>query len=107
MSDLHKVTYCVTMCERLIMANPGALRHWILALPESGRYSFSREEAASVSGASPAAVKLTLYRLKQAGAIISPRRGFFVIVPAEYRAAGSPPATWFIDDLMRYLGRRY
>jgi len=38
---------------------------------------------------------------------MSPRRGFFVLVPPEYRAAGSPPATWFIDDLMRYLGRRY
>jgi predicted transcriptional regulator of viral defense system len=95
------------MRERLIMANPGALHHWILALPEGGRYSFSRQEAASVSGTSPAAVKMTLYRLKRAGAIVSPRRGFFVLVPPEYRSAGSPPATWFIDDLMRHLGRRY
>lgn len=89
------------------MANPGPLYHWILALPEDGRYSFSREEALSVSGSSPAAVKMTLYRLKRSGAITSPRRGFFVIVPPEYRSAGSPPATWFIDDLMGHLNRRY
>lgn len=89
------------------MANPGSLHRWILALPEGGRYSFSRKEAASVSGNSPEAVKMTLYRLKRTGAIISPRRGFFVLVPPEYRSAGSPPATWFIDDLMVYLGRRY
>ena len=89
------------------MANPGTLHDWIEALPEDGRYVFSRDDAASVSDASSAAVKMTLYRLKRIGAIISPRRDFFVVVPREYRSAGSPPATWFIDDLMRHLGRRY
>lgn len=89
------------------MANPGDLHNWIASLPEEGRYTFSRDEAASVGAASAGAVKMTLYRLKRKGTIISPRRGFFVLVPPEYRAAGSPPATWFIDDLMRYLGRRY
>jgi predicted transcriptional regulator of viral defense system len=48
---------------------------------------------------------LTLYRLKKKGRIVSPRRDFFVIVPREYQVAGSPPASWFIDDLMRHLGR--
>jgi predicted transcriptional regulator of viral defense system len=95
------------MCERFSVSNPGGLHDWIMALPENGRYTFSREEAASVSGLSPAAVKMTLYRLKRNGAIVSPRRSFFVVVPPEYRSAGSPPATWFIDDLMRHLGRTY
>lgn len=89
------------------MANPSALHDWIESLPQSGRYAFSREEAARVSGASPAAVKMTLYRLERRGAIVRPRRDFLVVVPPEYRSAGSPPATWFIDDLMRHLGRRY
>lgn len=57
--------------------------------------------------ASDAAIKMTLYRLERSGAIVSPRRRFFVVVPREYRSAGCPPATWFIDDLMRHLGRRY
>ncbi len=30
-----------------------------------------------------------------------------MIVPPEYRAAGSLPASWFIRDLMDYLGRPY
>ncbi len=34
--------------------------------------------------------------------MIAPRRGFFVIVPLEYKSAGAPPASWFIDDLMRF-----
>ena len=34
-------------------------------------------------------------------------KGFYVIVPPEYRAVGAPPASWFIDDLMKYLDRPY
>ncbi len=89
------------------MASPGTLYEWVEALPESGRYVFSRSDAQSVTDRSDAAIKMTLYRLKKNGAIVSPRRDFFVVVPREYRSAGSPPASWFIDDLMRHRGRQY
>ncbi len=88
-------------------ASPGNLYQWIEALPEDGRYVFSRADAGDVTEASDAAIKMTLYRLKRSGAIVSPRRDFFVAVPREYRSAGSPPASWFIDDLMRHRGRQY
>ena len=48
-----------------------------------------------------------LRRLKKRGRIVSPRRGFLVLVPVEYREAGSPPATWFIDPLARFLKQPY
>ena len=89
------------------MASSAALREWIEALPEEGRYVFARRDVDAVTGASPAAIKMTLYRLKQSGAIVTPKRDFFVAVPREYRAAGCPPASWFIDDLMRHMGKRY
>ena len=89
------------------MSNPGVLRDWIERLPGDGRYVFSRQDALSATDASEAAVKMTLYRLKRTGAIVSPRRDFSVVVPPEYRSAGCPPASWFVDDLMRHLGRRY
>lgn len=89
------------------MANPGALYSWIEALPGEGRYVFSRSEALSVTDASSEAVEATIRRLKKRGIIVSPRRGFYLLVPPEYRSVGCPPATWFIDDLMRHLGRRY
>ena len=89
------------------MASPGLLHDWILRLPEEGRYAFSRAEAGAATTASSAAIKMTLYRLKRSGLVVSPRRDFFVVVPPEYRSAGSPPATWFIDTLMCHLGRRY
>jgi len=95
---LHKV---------LRMADPGRLHKWIRTLPEGGRYVFTRAEAESVIEASPCAVQATLRRMKRRGLIACPRRGFYVVVPAEYRSAGCPPATWFIDDLMRHLGRHY
>lgn len=89
------------------MASPGILHEWIEALPEHGRYTFTRAETRTVTQASEAAIKMTLYRSKRSGSIVSPRRDFYVVVPREYRTAGCPPATWFIDDLMRHLGRRY
>lgn len=89
------------------MSSPGVLHRWIEALPESGRYFFTRAETRTVTDASDAAIKMTLHRLKRSAAIVSPRRDFFVVVPREYRVAGCPPATWFIDDLMRHLQRRY
>ena len=89
------------------MTRPRTLHDWIEARPEEGKYFFTRADAGAVTNASDAAIKMTLHRLKRRGSIVSPRRDFFVVVPREYRSVGSPPATWFIDDLMRHQGRRY
>jgi len=51
------------------MANPGTLHDWVDDLCARGRYTFSRAEALSVTDASPAAVKQTLYRLKKRKAL--------------------------------------
>jgi predicted transcriptional regulator of viral defense system len=83
------------------------MSHWIELLQSRGRYTFTRTEAESETGRSFVAAQSALRRLKERGRIVSPRRGFYVVVPPEYRAAGSPPASWFIDELMRYLGQPY
>lgn len=41
------------------------------------------------------------------GAVASPARGFYVIVPPEYRRLGCLPADQFIPALMQTLGRPY
>jgi predicted transcriptional regulator of viral defense system len=89
------------------MARTSAVVDWIDGLPSAGRYVFTRQQAEAVSDSSEVAVQHALRRHRQRGRLVSPRRGFYVIVPPEYRATGSPPASWFIDDLMRFLGRRY
>ena len=83
------------------------LSTWVERLQSQGRYTFTRSEVEAGSGQSPVAAQSALRRLRRQGRIVSPRRGFHVVVPAEYRAAGAPPASWFIDDLMRHLGQPY
>lgn len=83
------------------------LSTWVEHLQSQGRYTFTRSEVEAGSGQSPVAAQSALRRLRRQGRIVSPRRGFHVVVPAEYRAAGAPPASWFIDDLMRHLGQPY
>lgn len=83
------------------------LEDWIESLPAQGRYTFTRHEAEAALGSSFVAVQSALRRQKQKGRLASPRRGFYVYVPPEHRAAGAPPASWFIDDLMRFTGCEY
>ncbi len=76
-------------------------------LQASGRYTFTHEDVPFSDERSAVSVEAALRRLKKKGRIVTPRRGFFVIVPLEYRATGSPPASWFIHDLMEYLEQPY
>lgn len=76
-------------------------------LQASGRYTFERAEARSALKISDVAFKAALRRLVAKGRICAPRRGFYVIVPIEYSRAGAPPASWFIDALMRFHRQPY
>lgn len=76
-------------------------------LQQSGRYTFARKEALKELKTSPVALKLSALRLARQGRLVAPRRGFFVVVPLEYKSAGSPPPSWFIDPLMNFEGESY
>ncbi len=84
-----------------------SMTDFVEALQARGRYTFTRAEAMNDVTRSDLALGAALRRLKQKGRIASPRRGFYVIVPVEYRDAGCPPANWFIHDLMRFLSQPY
>jgi predicted transcriptional regulator of viral defense system len=84
-----------------------AMSDWVEQRQSLGRLTFTRSSAESETERSFVAVQAALRRLKERGRIVSPRRGFYVVVPPEYRATGSPPASWFIDDLMRHLDQPY
>lgn len=81
---------------------PKSLPEYVDRLQQSGRYTFAREDAVRDLPLSPVAIKRAAERLIARGRVASPRRGFFVIVPLEYKSAGAPPASWFIDALMRF-----
>ena len=75
-------------------------------LQSSGRYCFTGPDLIA-SQASEVAFDAAARRLKKQRRIASPSRGFFVIVPVEFREAGCPPASWFIADLMRFPEQPY
>jgi len=68
---------------------------------------FSRDEARQALGVSDGALLDAAERQQRRQHLISPRRGFYVIVPPQYLAWGAPPPPWYIDDLMRHEGRPY
>lgn len=73
----------------------------------SGRYVLTREQALAALEVSGEALKKAVQRLVAKRRLAAVRRGFFVIVPVEYREAGAPPPAWFVDDLMKYYGQPY
>ena len=89
------------------MADTVDIRRFLDDLQAQGRYSFTDAEARDAVTSSPRAAAEALRRLRADGRVATPRKGFDVIVPPEYREAGCPPASWFIDDLMRFTGRPY
>jgi hypothetical protein len=70
-------------------------RRYIENLAAAGRYHLGSKDAQAALGVSAAAAKVALNRLAKQGAIASPARGFYVIVPPEYRSLGCPPADQF------------
>jgi predicted transcriptional regulator of viral defense system len=64
---------------------------------------FTSAEAERVLGRSTAATRAALRRLQARVEIAAPFRGFFVIVPPEYRRLGCLPAEQFVPALMAHL----
>ena len=68
-----------------------------------GQAFFTKTAALAELGLSPEALKSAIARLSRKGNLVSPRRGFFLILRPEDRALGAPdPARW-IDPLMQFL----
>lgn len=82
-------------------------RDYIASLASAGRHHFTSGDAHGALGASADAVKLALHRLTRQKLIAHPARGFYVIVPPEYRSLGCLPADQFIPALMQRLGLPY
>lgn len=72
-----------------------------------GHFSFSVEDVQKLKRTSSSAVQAALRRLQKKGGIVMPYRGFYVIVPPEYRTSGCLPPEQFIPDLMAHLGEIY
>ncbi len=76
-------------------------------LQSKGQYWFLRKEAIEGLEISPLAFQRAAYRLTHKVKLIRLRGDFYLLIPPEYRATGSLPASWFIDALMSYLNQPY
>jgi len=83
------------------------LGDWVTELQSNGRYTFGKNEASEVLSGSDTALKQAAARLVKKRRLAVIKRGFYVIVPAEYRSSGAPPPPWYIDDLMVHVRRPY
>lgn len=72
-----------------------------------GQHQFTTAEAVALFDSNHAAARKGLERLAGAHQIISPSRGFYVIIPPEFRSWATVPGSHFIDAMMRHLNRRY
>ena len=86
---------------------PLRARQYIDALAANGQYHFDSATAQSALGISAAAAKVALNRLAKQNLIASAARGFYMIVPPEFRSLGSLPADQFVPELMNRLDLPY
>lgn len=81
---------------------------WINDRELHGQMTFSIAEISrEFASMSPKGLKTEISRMVSRGRIQSVYRGFYVIVPVQYRLKGIVPPSYYIDELMQHLGRPY
>jgi len=83
------------------------LSSYLTRLLSEGRAVFTRAEAEEELGLAGRSFLDAAERQQRHKYLISPRRGFYVIVPPQFLSWGAPPPSWYIDALMRHEGRAY
>ena len=77
------------------------------SLRKQGRYTFTTGQAQEALGLSKVATLNAIHRLRQKQLVVSPARGFYLIVPPEYQAFGCLPAEMFVPNLMKHFNLPY
>ncbi len=103
-STSAKVTKDDTMAKRITMTSPADAPETLIG---QGRYWATTAELEKLTGRHDAQLRPALARLIRRGEMFSPARGFYVMIPPEYRAWRVVPAEWFVDALMQHLKRSY
>ena len=90
------------------MTKATSLNDWVDHEMIRGRYIFTKKDVLSLQlPISEQAILNCLNRLTERGVIMSPWQNFYVAIPTEYRLKGVIPPTFYIDRLMKFLGRDY
>lgn len=84
------------------------IHSWIEKLQSQGTYTFSLANIQEqLPGYSGTAIKSALNRLTKKGTIISIHKGYYLIIPPQYKSKGVLPPTLYLDAFMMHLNRPY
>lgn len=84
------------------------LQDWVIARMIRGQYIFTKEDVLAIGlPISDDALINSLVRMGKRGVIMSPWQNFYVTIPTEYKLKGVVPPSFFMDRLMKFLGRDY
>ncbi len=83
------------------------LSDYLESLQSRGKYSFDRKEAMTRLQMTDNAFKKAAHRLMKKSRINRIRGDFYTIIPIEYKATGSLPASWFIHQFMQHVDQPY
>ena len=85
-----------------------SVKEWIEELQKKGITTFRLTDVAEAFPELKLdTIRRSLTRQTQKRKICSVWNGFYVIVPIEYQNKGIVPVVFYIDQLMRFLGRDY
>jgi len=82
-------------------------KRFIDSLAAKGDISFTTIQMKDALGVTIKAARRALERLKQQNEIASPAKGYYLIIPPQFRSLRCLPPNYFIDDLMSYWNREY
>ena len=84
------------------------LQDWVIARMIRGQYIFTKEDVQAIGlPISNEALVNSLVRMGKRGVIMSPWQNFYVTIPTEYKLKGVVPPSFYMDRLMKFLGRDY
>jgi len=84
------------------------LEYWVEECLSKGKLSFSLLEIQqSFKNDSETSLRRQLDRLSEKQKIVSIFKGYYIIVSPQYASKGVLPPTLFIDNLMKFLNRKY
>jgi predicted transcriptional regulator of viral defense system len=88
--------------------NEISITQWLDNLLARGVYGFSKDALLKeIFDYSDIAAKRALSRLSSKGKIISLYKGYYVIIPPQYKSKGVLPPAMYLDTFMKHLQRPY
>jgi len=80
---------------------------YIRFLRTNGKYAFTIDDLVRDIPKPLKNIRKNLDILREKGDILNVRRGFYAIIPDEYKNMGVIPVEYYIDTLMQYLSKNY